>query len=86
MLWGQNCLFAPTENQQVLNEEYLLTQEQNIKLASSTCFKEFCDWRQKEIRRENVSFDYYFFNMTVNSFKIILNEFIFLFGNISYYF
>ena len=48
-LWGQNYIFAPTENQQVLNEECLFSQEQNIKLASSTCSKEFCDWRQKEI-------------------------------------
>ena len=24
-LWGQNYVFAPTENQQVLNEEYLCT-------------------------------------------------------------
>ena len=27
-LWGQNYVFAPTENQQVLNEECLFTQEQ----------------------------------------------------------
>ena len=32
-LWGQNYVFSPTENQQALNEEYLFTQEQNIKLA-----------------------------------------------------
>ena len=57
-LWGQNYVFAPTENQQVLNEECLFTQEQNIKLAGCTCSKEFCDWRQKEVCRENVLFDY----------------------------
>ena len=26
-LWGQNYAFAPTENQQVLNEEYLCTKK-----------------------------------------------------------
>ena len=57
-LCGQNYVFAPTENQQVLNEECLFTQEQNIKLAGCTCSKEFCNCRQKEFRRENVLFDY----------------------------